>query len=501
MENLFIMSVATLAWISLCIVMWLLHRARQQKAVIPETEVLIVYASQTGNAQTLAGKCAQALDLSEMANVIPLNNLTLEHLMQVKKVLFILSTYGDGEAPDNGNLFDQLLSQALKNAIKLNTLNYSVIALGDSSYPQFCAFGHHVNKSLKLLNAQPLSNMLLIDKYDPQTTLIKDIIPSGFEIKKALQEEPICHSNYYWKLVDREILNPNCSDQLLVLVTLESLGPMPCWQAGDLIDIQPRQKQALVEDWLVKHVYDGSQWLSYKGHQQPLSQWLMERELPLECQTSINDVLEQLPVLQKRSYSVASITEDKKLKLIVRLLKKNNGSIGVASGYLGHHCQIGSVVQGNIRPVKAHHNIGKTQPIILIGSGSGLAGLKAQISARTYNKQTLNKETGPIWLIYGERRSNPKLPINKHLSYLKATQVAKMHCAFSKDDSHPKYVQDILLEHQKTLKEWIMTDAIIYVCGSLSGMGDSVHRTLIDILGQENIEELQLQQRYIRDVY
>ena len=51
------------------------------------------------------------------------------------------------------------------------------------------------------------------------------------------------------------------------------------------------------------------------------------------------------------------------------------------------------------------------------------------------------------------------------------------------------------------LKQWISEGAVIYVCGCLSGMGESVHSTLIELLGQDQLDELQLQQRYIRDVY
>ncbi len=62
-------------------------------------------------------------------------------------------------------------------------------------------------------------------------------------------------------------------------------------------------------------------------------------------------------------------------------------------------------------------------------------------------------------------------------------------------------MQDVLLKEQTTLKQWIDDGAIIYVCGCLSGMGEGVHQALTDILGQSMLEALQLQQRYIRDVY
>ena len=146
----------------------------------------------------------------------------------------------------------------------------------------------------------------------------------------------------------------------------------------------------------------------------------------------------------------------------------------------------------------------------MIGAGSGLAGLKAQLAARTFSK---HKQTGDSWLIFGERNSNPILPINQQLFTLQESQLTKLDCAYSQvnaqdvyqgDITHrkyPKYVQDILLNEQHALKEWVEEGAVIYVCGCLSGMGEGVHQALIEILGQSTLETLQLQQRYIRDVY
>ncbi|WP_426358672.1 flavodoxin domain-containing protein [Pseudocolwellia sp. HL-MZ19] len=501
MESLYIMVTAIVAWLILCVVMWRLHRAKQHINIATDASVLIVYSSQTGNALTIANRCAQALNLSEMSDVLPLNNLSIEHLSRIKKVLFVLSTYGDGEAPDNGNLFNDRLTQALDESITLEQVNYSVIALGDSSYPDFCAFGHQVNNGLKALKAQPLSELITLDNYDEETTRFSDIIPAWLDLNNTQIDKTQGNSSYNWQLVEREVLNPNCGDELLVKIGLKCLGATPIWQAGDLIDIQPRNSVEIVENWLLKHVFDGSLWLAHQGHQQPLSAWLLERELPEKCYIPVSDLLTQLPYLAKRSYSIASVTENKQLELIIRLLQKDDKSFGLASSFLSHHCKIGELIEGKIRSVKAHHIINNTQPIILIGSGSGLAGLKAQIAARTYAQQSLNENIGAMWLIYGERRNDSQLPINQHLFSLKDTQIDKLSCTYSQGNNYPKYVQDILVADQYIIKKWLDEGAIIYVCGCLSGMGESVHQTLIDTLGQKTLDDLQQEQRYIRDVY
>lgn len=510
MQSLYLTVVVIIAWFVLCGVMWRLHKARQSVDTKLNSSVLIVYASQTGNAQTIAHNCAQALSLST-SSVMALNNVTLEHLNQVKKVLFVVSTYGDGEAPDNGNLFAKHLNSELPPAdekqataagtLILRHLQYSVIALGDSNYPEFCAFGFHVNQVMLEAKAELLEDVITVDNYDEQHTHLADITPKWLNLQQDPQQITAVSSPQYWQLTGREILNPGYGDEALLQLSFNSIGATPVWQAGDLVDIQPQHPVDRVASWLDKNNLDGELLLTHQGQQQSLKAWLGIRELSNSCPPIIDDLLEQLPYLSKRSYSVASVSENGQLQLVVRLLRKNDNSLGLASGYLGHYCQLGDIIQGQIKSITQHHNHQLNKPIILIGAGSGLAGLKAQLAARILAKQQGNSDIGDSWLIFGERNSDPQLPINQLLTSLKEKDLTKLSCAFSRDSQHPKYVQNILLNEQLLLKQWLDNGAVIYVCGCLSGMGESVQQTLLDILGQTVVEKLQQQGNYIRDVY
>ncbi|MDU0355324.1 hypothetical protein RS130_16690 [Paraglaciecola aquimarina] len=314
-------------------------------------------------------------------------------------------------------------------------------------------------------------------------------------------------STQYWRLSERQVLNPNCDDEALLLLTLHSIGPRPIWRAGDVIEIQPHHPENVIDNWLDENELNGETLLTYQGHQQSLKAWLADRELSkINVGTKLSvvspeDLLDKLPYLHKRSYSVASVSENGQLQLVVRLFKKDDQSLGLASGFLGQYCKIGQLVQGQIKSINHHHHIQQTQPIILIGAGSGLAGLKAQIAARNWAKQHGQQNIGDTWLIFGERHSAAELPINRLLQDLKEQGITKLSHAFSRDEQYPKYVQHILISEQATLQQWLENGAAIYVCGCLSGMGQSVHQTLIDMLGEATVESLQQQQRYIRDVY
>ncbi len=66
----------------------------------------------------------------------------------------VVSTQGDGDPPDDARgLMEFLLS---RRAPKLEQLSYSVLALGDSSYPKFCETGKQVDERLAALGAKRL---------------------------------------------------------------------------------------------------------------------------------------------------------------------------------------------------------------------------------------------------------------------------------------------------------------------------------------------------------
>jgi len=67
-------------------------------------------------------------------------------------VVVITSTYGDGEPPDNAQSFWNFLSS--ESAPKLDHLNFSVLALGDTNYPAFCQFGKSCDERLEQLGAK-----------------------------------------------------------------------------------------------------------------------------------------------------------------------------------------------------------------------------------------------------------------------------------------------------------------------------------------------------------
>ena len=102
--------------------------------------ILILYGSQSGNSEELAeqaGKACSAQGLNP--SVKAMDEIQITDLSSQKRVLVCCSTWGDGEQPDNAeDLWEAANSGAISS---LKGLNFSVLALGDTSYDLFCESG------------------------------------------------------------------------------------------------------------------------------------------------------------------------------------------------------------------------------------------------------------------------------------------------------------------------------------------------------------------------
>ncbi|HTD88883.1 MAG TPA: flavodoxin domain-containing protein, partial [Candidatus Binatia bacterium] len=119
----------------------------------PLEPLTILFGSQTGNAEALAKRLAKEARRRGFApRVYDLAQYPHANLQSEKNVLLITSTYGDGDPPDNAKGFWEFLSNG--QAPSLKNLNFSVLALGDSNYPKFCACGKNFDEHLERLGAK-----------------------------------------------------------------------------------------------------------------------------------------------------------------------------------------------------------------------------------------------------------------------------------------------------------------------------------------------------------
>ena len=208
---------------------------------------------------------------------------------------------------------------------------------------------------------------------------------------------------------------------------------------------------------------------------------------------SIADNLQSLP---HREYSIASLPQDGALHLLVRRQLRPDGAPGLGSGWLCNEALVGGRIALRVRTNANFHPPESSRPLILIGNGTGIAGLRAHLKGRIAAGAKRN------WLLFGERHADRDFFYGEEIRDWHARGLlARLDLAFSRDSAERVYVQDKLRQASDELRHWVAAGAAIYVCGSLTGMAPGVDAALREILGDEGVEELLLERRYRRDVY
>jgi len=134
----------------------------------------IIYATETGNAEGIATRLAARLEQQgTRAELHAMGDFRPTALRKLNQVVFIISTHGEGDPPDEAlELFEYLDS---KRAPELPELNYRVLALGDRSYSKFCEAGRQLDEKLQKLGAQAFGVRVECDvDFEPDSNQLTD---------------------------------------------------------------------------------------------------------------------------------------------------------------------------------------------------------------------------------------------------------------------------------------------------------------------------------------
>lgn len=450
-ERWFYAAGALLAW--LVVVVWQYKpETRSPRQFVnrsaDQTDWLVAYASQTGMAEHLARQSAHHLQAAgQQVVLLSMQQLTPADLARYRRALLVVSTTGEGDAPDDA--VDWPLN-APNDQHNLGELQFALLALGDRNYQQFGAFGRRLDDWLQDGGAQPLFARIDVDNcaqsaLDLWQQQLQQLAQSSAELQ--LWQEP---SYQRWTLTERYALHEEADAGLCFHLSLAPVDAAHLqWQAGDIARIR---LPAADGDNQTEAVY--------------------------------------------REYSIASLPDDGHVQLLLRQRHFDTGQLGPASAYLTQQLKVGETLALSIRSNPRFHLPKGNRPLVLIGNGTGIAGLRALLKACIAQGFYQN------WLIFGLRCHLPDGYFRQDIEQWRASGFLTKHDeVFSREGDKREYVQHRLYHVADELREWVANGAAIYVCGSRQGMASDVDAALADILGKPAMETLRQGGLYRRDVY
>ncbi len=485
------------AYLGACAWPLLRRRADRAPALAGSARVpwLVVHASQTGFAAELAGHTAQALrDAGASVVLRPLSAVDAALLARTDRALFVASTTGEGDPPDPALRF---VRDSMDRATALPGLRYAVLALGDRAYGHFCGFGHRLDRWLRHARATPLFDLTEVDNGDPGALRHWQHHLALAAGASAMPDWALPRYER-WTLAARRLLNPgSLGDPAWLLSLRPPAGTSAAWQAGDIAEIGPRNAAGTVDALLSARGLDGGTMVESGPQPTTLREALSRVRLddPPEA-GGAQALVDALPPLPHREYSIASLPSDGTLDLLVRQMRREDGTPGLGSGWLCLHAKTGDEIDLRIRANPVFHPPADERPLLLVGNGTGIAGLRALLKAREAAGHRRN------WLLFGERqRAHDAFFADDIGRWRREGLLERVDLVFSRDSGEHRYVQDALRAAAPTLREWIAAGADVCVCGSLEGMAPGVDAVLREALGDDAVDALREAGRYRRDVY
>ncbi|NTS75767.1 sulfite reductase flavoprotein subunit alpha [Catenovulum sp. SM1970] len=287
----------------------------------------IIYGSQTGNAQGVAEDAAeQAKEYGLTANVIDMDDAELEQLAASERLLVITSTYGEGEMPDNAQALWDAISE--DSAPSFANTFFSVLALGDTNYDEFCLAGILWDERLAALGAQRIANRVDcdVDFEEPASQWLAEALATIAEkgssaaatndapksaSKKAKskynRQNPLAA-----KLITKRLETAADSSKEILHYEFSLAGSGESYEAGDALNVIPVNRPDLVADILTHFGADAEQTEPYQGEAQTLKTIFSEL---LEIRTPSKDFVQELALRSGDAELVNLVKDDNKAQL------------------------------------------------------------------------------------------------------------------------------------------------------------------------------------------
>ena len=517
--------------------------ASKQSKGNPDDVLNILFGTQTGNAEGLALDTAGVAKTYGLdAKVQGLDEVDIKDFQNMKNVIVSIATYGEGEMPDNAELFwKDLVSPEMP---KLPEMRFGVLALGDTGYDEFCRAGKLIDMRLEQLGASRIISRqdCDVDYEDIAASWISDAVPKlTNNLSRSDPGEKSTRVRSEWnrknpfpaRLSLNKLLSKNGSGKEIRHYEVDISDSGIEYSAGDVINVLPINNSKLVSliierldidpsyipdgkeqslEILLTSYYEistpGKKLVTYleeklnneslskvakNSDKKALSDYLWGKDIldllniDPDFHFDVDELLSNLKPLQHRAYSISSSPKkypDSVHMTIssVRWLTNNRDHLGVCSTYLADRVNDDQKVKIFMSPNKAFRIPENHEtPMIMVGPGTGIAPFRAFLDERE-----IIGASGQNWLFFGDQtREFDFIYENEFSEKLEKGILTKLDLAFSRDQGEKIYVQDRMLESSAELFRWLEKGAYFYVCGDALRMAKDVDATLRKIIEME----------------
>ena len=555
---------AQLQWVSGYVAGLAVAQGTTEPAVIqpasdPSKTLTILYGSQTGNGRAVAEGLEQTATARGLAtNLVSLAGYKPANIKRESFVSLVISTHGEGDPPDDAELFHEFLLS--DKAPKLDGLKFTVLALGDSSYLNYCQTGRELDGRLRELGAKQMLPIVEcdLDYEDAASRWSEDVIKSlpdelasAAEVPRLHAVRPLApfdkHRPFEAEVLTNQKITGARSSKDVRHVELSLEGSGLSYEPGDSLAVIADNPPQLIEELLAALSFSGDEQVTIKDSTIPIRDALRteleitapslsflktyadltgseelrelvasERRLAEFLDTrQIIDIVREFPAtlnaadfagalrkLMPRSYSIASslLANPDEVHLTVAAVKYQAFGTehwGAASTMLSDRIAEGDKVSVFVDSNPRFRLPADGQtPIIMIGPGTGVAPFRAFVEQRAELGAT-----GKNWLFFGDRTFHSDFLYQLEWQrFLKRGILQRLDVAFSRDQADKIYVQDRIREHAADVWTWLQQGAVLYVCGDAKQMAGDVHDALIDVLVTQADYDTDSAENYLKDL-